>query len=88
VQELTPAIREQLGLSPRTRGVVISDLDSECPAAQQGLQPGDVIESINRQPVTAVADFDRLAPQAAGDVLLRVNRQGTSAFVGIPGEGQ
>jgi serine protease Do len=88
VQELTPAIREQLGLGPRTRGVVISDLDSDCPAAQQGLQPGDVIESINRQPVTSVADFDRLAPQATGDVLLRVNRQGTSAFVGIPGEGQ
>jgi len=88
VQELTPAIREQLGLSPRTRGVVISDLDSDCPAAQQGLQPGDVIESINRQPVASVADFDRLAPQATGDVLLRVNRQGTSAFVGIPGEGQ
>lgn len=89
VQELTPAIRRQLGLSPSVRGVVISDLDPDCPAAQQGLQPGDVIESINRQPVSSVADFDRLAAQATGDVLLRVNRQGTSAFVGIsPGEAQ
>ena len=88
VQELTPSIRDQLGLPSNVRGAVISDLDPDCPAAQQGLQPGDVIESINRQPVTSVADFDRLAPQATGDVLLRVNRQGTSAFVGIPGEGQ
>jgi serine protease Do len=88
VQELTPSIRDQLGLSPQTRGVVISDLEQDCPAALQGLQPGDVIESINRQPVRSVADFDRLAAQATGDVLLRVNRQGTSAFVGIPGEGQ
>jgi serine protease Do len=82
-QELTPSIRDQLGLSPQTRGVVISDLDQDCPAAQQGLQPGDVIESINRQPVRSVADFDRLAAQATGDTLLRVNRQGSSAFVVI-----
>jgi len=88
VQELTPSIRDQLGLPSNVRGAVISDLDPDCPAAQQGLQPGDVIESINRQPVTSVADFDRLAAKATGDVLLRVNRQGTSAFVGIPGEGQ
>jgi serine protease Do len=88
VQELTPTIRQQLGLSPSVRGVVISDLDPDCPAAQQGLQPGDVIESINRQPVTAVADFDRLAAKATGEVLLRVNRQGSAAFVVIsPGGG-
>jgi len=83
VQELTPSIRNQLGLSPQTRGVVISDLEQDSPAAQQGLQPGDVIESINRQPVRSVADFDRLAAGATGEVLLRVNRQGASAFVVI-----
>ena len=80
-QELTPSIRDQLGLSPQTRGVVISDLEQDSPAAQQGLQPGDVIESINRQPVRSLQDFDRLAAQATGDTLLRVNRQGASAFV-------
>ena len=82
-QELTSSIREQLGLSPQTRGVVISDLEQDSPAAQQGLQSGDVIESINRQPVRSVADFDRLAVGATGDVLLRVNRQGNTAFVVI-----
>jgi len=82
-QELTPSIRDQLGLSPQTRGVVINDLEQDSPAAQQGLQPGDVIESINRQPVRSLQDFDRLAAQATGDTLLRVNRQGASAFVVI-----
>lgn len=82
-QELTPSIRDQLGLSPQTRGVVISDLEQDSPAAQQGLQPGDVIESINRQPVRSLADFDRQAAGATGDALLRVNRQGASAFVVI-----
>lgn len=86
-QNLTPALRQQLGLEPDTRGVVIGDLDSSSPAAQQGLQPGDVIESINRHPVNSVADFNRLAAEAKGETLLRVNRQGNAAFVVIsPGE--
>lgn len=83
VQELTPSIRNQLGLRPDTPGVVISDLDSDSPAAQAGLQPGDVIQSINRQQVETVADFDRLAAEAAGETLLRVNRQGSGGFVVI-----
>jgi serine protease Do len=83
VQDLTPSIRQQLGLPTNTRGVVISDLDPDSPAAQAGLQSGDVIQSINRQPVTSIADFNRFAAQATGEVLLRVNRQGNAAFVAI-----
>jgi len=86
VQEVTAAMRDQLGLPGNAHGVVISDLDPASPAAQEGLRPGDVIESINRQPVTSVADFNRLA-EAKGDVLLRVSRNGNAAFVVISPEG-
>jgi serine protease Do len=86
VQNLTPGIRDQLGLSANVHGVVISDLDPNSPAAQAGLQPGDVIEGINRQPVRSVADFNRLAAAAKGETLLRVNRQGNSSFVVISGD--
>jgi serine protease Do len=87
VQNLTPSIREQLGLPPNVRGVVINNLDPNSPAAQAGLQPGDVIQSINRQPVDSVAAFNRWAAEARGELLLRVNRQGSSAFVVLtPGE--
>jgi serine protease Do len=88
VQNLTPSIRDQLGLAPNVRGVVIADLDPNCPAAQAGLQSGDVIESINRQPVRSVGDFNRLAAEAKGEVLLRVNRQGVSQFVVISPSGE
>jgi serine protease Do len=87
VQNLTPTIRQQLGLAPNTPGVVISDLDQDSPAAQAGLQQGDVIESINRQPVNSTADFNRLAGEASGEVLLRVNRQGNPAYVVISPDG-
>lgn len=83
IQELTPAIRNQLGLYGNTQGVVISDLEQDSPAAQQGLQPGDVIESINRQRVASVEDFWKLAAEAEGEVLLRINRQGRSGFITI-----
>lgn len=88
VQDLTAEIRRQLSLPRGTQGVVISDLDPESPAARAGLRPGDVIQSINREPVASVEDFDRLAARATGEVLLRVNRGGASAFVVIsPDEG-
>jgi serine protease Do len=87
VQNLTPDLRERLGLPPGVRGVVISELDPSSPAAQGGIQPGDVIEGINRQQVNSVADFNRLAAEAKGQTLLRINRQGNGLFVVItPGD--
>jgi serine protease Do len=86
VQNLTPDVRDQLGLPPNVRGVVISELDPSSPAAQGGIQPGDVIEGINRHPVNSVTDFNRLAAEAKGQTLLRINRQGNGLFVVISPE--
>jgi serine protease Do len=87
VQNVTPDLRDQLGLSPDVRGVVITELDPDSPAAQGGLQPGDVIEGINRHPVNSAADFNRLAAEAKGQTLLRINRQGNGLFIVItPGD--
>lgn len=87
VQNLTPNLRNQLGVPPDTPGVVISDIDSDSPAAAVGLQRGDIIQSINRQPVRSAEDFNRLAAEAKGQTLLRINRQGTGVFVVISPEG-
>lgn len=87
VQNLTPSVRDQLGLSSDVHGVVITELDPNSPAAQAQLEPGDVIESINRHPINTVADFDRWAAEAKGQTLLRINRQGNGVFVVItPGD--
>jgi len=83
VQNLTSSIRDQLGIPPNVNGVVITQVDPNSPAALFGLQEGDVIESINRQPVRNVADFNKLAAQAKGQTLLRINRQGNGVFVVI-----
>ncbi len=88
VQNLTPDIRDQLNLPEGVRGVVITNVDPNSPAGQAGLSRGDVIESINRQPVRNVSDFNRLASEANGQTLLRVIHQGFPMFVVIsPGGG-
>jgi serine protease Do len=83
VQALTPEIRQQFGIPSDVQGVVITQIDPSSPAAQAQLQPGMVIESIDRQPVNNVTDFNRLAGKAKGDTLLRINTQGNSVFVVI-----
>jgi len=87
VQNLTPDLRDQLGLSPNVRGVVITQVDPSSPAAQVGLQEGDVIESINRHAVNSVAEFNRLAAEAKGQTLLRIIRQGYGQYVVISPDG-
>ncbi len=88
VQNLTPDIRSQLNLPEGARGVVVTGVSQDSPAAGT-LTQGDVIEDINRQPVANVSDFNRLAAEAKGQTLLRVLRQGYPMFVVIsPGGGE
>ena len=88
VQNITSSLREQAGIPPNVTGVVIVQIDPNSPAAQNGLQEGDVIEGINRKPVRNVGDFNKLAAEAKGQTLLRVNRQGNGAFVVISPDGE
>ncbi len=89
VQNLTPALRDQLGISSDVTGVIVYNVDQNSPAANY-IQQGDVIQSINRQPIHNVEDFNRVAATAKGQVLLRVIHQGEGMFVVIspgPGDG-
>jgi serine protease Do len=82
VQQLTAEIARQLKLPVTTKGVVVAGIGPDSPAREAGLRRGDVIEQVNRQPVTTVSEFDRVV-KAAGKqpVLLLVNRAGSTIFV-------
>jgi len=88
VQNISSSLRDEAGIPPNVTGVVIVQIDPNSPAGQNGLQQGDVIESINRKPVRNVGDFNKLAAEAKGQTLLRVNRQGNGAFVVISPDGE
>jgi serine protease Do len=83
VQNLTPDLRDQLEVPATLRGVVITEVDPNGPAGQAGLRQGVIIQSINRQAVNSVADFNRLAAAAKGEVLLRIYYQGNGQFIVI-----
>jgi serine protease Do len=58
VGELTPDLARQLDLPNGVRGVVVTGLDETDGAAE--IQKGDVIEEVNQQPVTSVADYEKI----------------------------
>src|SRR5581483_6141460 len=85
VGELTPDLIPQLKLPAGTKGVVVMSVDPASAAAEAGLQEGDVIQQVNRQPVSTVAGFAQ-AMRAAGNqpALLLVNRNGRTTFLVVP----
>jgi Do/DeqQ family serine protease len=84
VAPLTPELASRYQLPRGTRGVVVQDVDPSGRAASAGIQVGDVIEEVNRQPVETV-DALREALRAAPDrpVLLLVNREGSTLFLTV-----
>lgn len=82
VDDLTGDIARQLNLPPQTRGVVVVQVRPET-AAATGLQRGDVIEEVNRRSVSSVAEYEQAVRQSRGEILLLVNRAGSSSYVVI-----
>jgi Do/DeqQ family serine protease len=84
VQPLTPALAQQLRLDMRTQGLVVTEIDPSGPAADAGIQPGDVIEQVNQQAVRTVAELrDAVQRPGRAPILLLVNHRGTTIFLTI-----
>src|SRR5581483_9179244 len=85
VRNLTPDTARQLGLNPGTKGVVVTGLAPDSSAASAGVEPGDVILEINRQPVRSVADLRRISSKLSkkDGALLLINRRGGKLFLAI-----
>ena len=81
VENVTDAAAQQLNLPASIKGVVVTEINPSSPVADSGLQQGDVIQEVNHQPVTNVADFDQAVRKAGKDPLLLVNRQGNTLFI-------
>lgn len=59
IQNLTPSMVQRYGFSTQ-EGVIISGLSRYSEAEGKGIQPGDIILEINRQPVKDTREFDRI----------------------------
>jgi serine protease Do len=75
----------QLNLPRGLQGVLIADVESGSAAEAAGIQAGDVIVELNRQPVRNIDDFRRMGSKLGKDdgALLLLVRQGGKIFVAI-----
>jgi serine protease Do len=85
---LTPEARQSMDLPADLQGVVVTDVQQGSPAAQKGLQRGDVIVEVDHQQVTepkTVADAVRDAAQRGDEtILLLVKHEGQDRFLAVP----
>jgi membrane-associated protease RseP (regulator of RpoE activity) len=75
----------QYGVARNTQGVVVRRVDPDSAAAQAGLQTGDVILEVNRQPVSTVDQVNSYINEGTSETaLLFVNHDGRTRYVVTP----
>ncbi|MND69434.1 putative periplasmic serine endoprotease DegP-like precursor [compost metagenome] len=86
--DITAGVRQALNLPAKEKGAVIASVAPGKPAADAGLQEGDIIVSVNQHAVnsaneakTAVADAGKAGRKA---VLLLIQRGDNQSFVTVP----
>ncbi len=89
---ITPVRRQQFRIPKDVEGVVVTQVAGDSPAGALGIQPGDVIMSIDRHPTSTPERAAAALKGAAnkGTILLLLNRHGVTQFVGLsttPGVG-
>ena len=89
VSDLDQQARQQYNIPGNVKGALITQVDPASASAQAGLQPGDVIQSINRHPVTNADEAVKLTEHSQGKhTLVRVWGNGGSHFVVVDEDNQ
>jgi serine protease Do len=87
VSAITDALRAQYKLADSAKGVVITEIETGGPAADESLRPGDVVVEVGQEAVAAPADLlarvetDKKEGKKAA--LLLIDRQGDLRFVAL-----
>ncbi len=70
IQEMTPALAESFGIE-KARGLIIAGIFRDSPAHQAGLQPGDILLSIDDKPIqSGRSAMGQIAATKPGTILL------------------
>jgi len=81
LRDLDPDIRGALGLPPDAQGIAVSRVERGTPAAAAGLRLNDIVLSLNGQPMSSRAQFNRIvASKMPGDKLTIEIRRDTRTY--------
>jgi serine protease Do len=79
--------RSRLHTGKNVKGVVVTSVAADSPFAREGLQPGDVIQTIDQEPVgtprEAAKKLEAAKQGKSKSVLLLINRNGSNAYVAV-----
>ena len=87
--DLDGRIRDSYGIPSAVEGVLVARVQPGSPAAEQGLEAGDVIVSIGSETVARAADATKKLDAAKANkqpVVLLISRQGITRFVVVKAE--
>lgn len=88
LSDVTPDVRQALGLSSNATGAVVRHVDQGQPAAESGIRAGDIIVAIGPEQVKSAQDAKQRISSAAEagkkSVLLLIERDGARIFVAVP----
>jgi len=83
VESLDAETAQQSGLSPNTKGVVVTGVDPASAAAAAGLKQGDVIQEVNHSKIANMNDLSSAFTKSYGESLLLVNRNGNKLYLAV-----
>ncbi len=87
IVELTPQVRESYGIAAGVTGVVVAGVEPESPAAEVGIEEGDVLSEIDQTKVATPAEVSEAVAAARAalkrKVVVLIDRRGDPRFVAI-----
>jgi serine protease Do len=81
---LTPETAKQLNIPAETEGLIVTEVDPNGAAAQEGIIRGDVIMEINRKSVTTIEDVQSALEKSSDKpILLLISRKGQTIYLTV-----
>ena len=84
VSPVTPDAATEVHAPKNIKGLIVEDVNPDGRAAAAGIQPGDIIQEVNRQAVTSIEDLRSALKRTSGKpTLMLINRQGNDIFLTV-----
>jgi serine protease Do len=85
VEDVTPELSRRARLEDGAKGAVVVDVAQDSPASNAGIEPGDLVVEMGRQPVSSAADYRKAvkALKKGDTALVRVRRGPGAVYVPV-----